>query len=327
MKYTKFGKTGIDISTITFGCWEMGGAQWEFTDDDNNIKAVNKAIELGITSFDTAEAYGNGHSEEVLGKALGSKRKDIFLATKVPNRKLRPDDLKEALEGSLKRLQTDYLDLYYIHWPSFEIPLEDTMGELVRMREKGLIRAIGVSNFGVGLLNKAMELGGIDAIQPEYSLLHRGIEAEVLPWCIKNNVAVMSYSSIAKGILAGVFHILGRGLSEDDFRAPRRLFTKEDMEKEVPIVNLVKKIADDRGVSMSQVAIAWLLQKEGMTSAIVGTQNEKHLLDNVKAVDLTLTDAEEAELDRVSEEVLMQIDGSLGTVAEVASENMRIIAN
>ena len=324
MKYTKLGRTGIEISTITFGCWEMGGAMWEFTDDNNNINAVHKAMELGITSFDTAEGYGNGHSEEVLGKALAGKRKDVFLATKVQNRKLRPDNLREALADSLKRLQTDYLDLYYIHWPSFEIPLEDTIGELVRMKEKGLIRAIGVSNFRADRLCRAMELGGIDAIQTEYSLLHRGVEAEALPWCIKNNVAVMSYSSIAKGILAGVFHIIGRELSEDDFRAPRRLFTKEDMEKEIPIVNLVKKIADARGVSMSQVAIAWLLQKEGMTSAIVGTQNEKHLLDNVKASDLTLTAAEEAELDRVSEEVLMQIDGSLGMIAETPAENMRI---
>ena len=324
MEYVKLGNTDLSVSKITFGCWEMGGTQWEFTNDENNINAVRKALSLGITSFDTAEGYGNGHSEEVLGKALGAERKNIVLATKVSNTHLKPQDLADALKNSLKRLNTDYLDVYYIHWPSFQIPLADTIGAMVKLKEQGLIRAIGLSNFDIGLLTEAMSYGRIDAIQPEYSLLHRAIEAEVLPWCVENNVSVMSYSSIAKGILAGVFHVNGVKLSEDDFRAPRRLFTKEDLEKETPIVNLVKNIAEQKGVSMSQVAIAWLLAKPGMTSAIVGTQNEKHLIDNLKAVDLSLTAQEAAQLDATSAEVLMAIDGGMGTVAQIPSDNVRI---
>ena len=317
MKYVPMGKTGIDVSRITFGCWEMGGAQWEFTDDDNNIQVINKALEMGVTTFDTAEGYGNGHSEEVLGKALEGKRKDLVIATKVAPSHLRAADIRESVTNSLKRLRTDYIDLYYIHWPNPEIPIEETMGEMDKLKKEGLIRAIGASNFRVELLEKASAISRIDAIQPEYSLLHRGIEPEILPWCLKNSVSIMSYSSIAKGILAGVFHINGVQLKDDDFRAPRRLFSKEHFEFEKPIVNLVKEIADAKGVSMSQIAIAWLLGKEGMTSTIVGTQKEKHLLDNLAAIDVTLTADEEVRLDKVSAEVLMNIDGSLGEIAQI----------
>ena len=317
MKYTTFGKTGIEISRITFGCWEMGGTQWEFTDDDNNISVINKALDMGITTFDTAEGYGNGHSEEVLGKALEGKRKDLVIATKVAPSHLRAADIRQSVTDSLKRLRTDYIDLYYIHWPNPEIPIEETMGEMDKLKKEGLIRAIGASNFRVELLEKASAISRIDAIQPEYSLLHRGIESEILPWCIKNSVSVMSYSSIAKGILAGVFHINGVQLKEDDFRAPRRLFTPDHFEKETPIVNLVKEIADAKGATMSQIAIGWLLGKEGMTSTIVGTQKEKHLQDNLGAIDVTLTADEEARLDKVSADVLMSIDGSLGEIAQV----------
>ena len=324
MEYVKLGRTPMEISRITFGCWEMGGAQWEFTDDENNIKAVNKALELGVTSFDTAEAYGNGHSEEVLGKALAGRRSEIVLATKAKPVNLKPDDLRRALQDSLKRLGTDYIDLYYLHWPSFEVPLEDTLNEMAKFKQEGLIRAIGLSNFGPKLLEQAMSITRIDAIQPEYSLLHRGIETEVLPWCIKNDVSVLSYSSIAKGILAGVFHIHGRKLDGDDFRAVRRLFSPEDIAKEAPLVHLVKEIADKNGISMSQVAIAWLLVREGMSSAIVGTQNERHLLDNLKAVGISLPAEDQKALEEMSTKVLMDMDGNLGIVAEVSLDNYRI---
>ena len=317
MKYATIGKTDMQVSRITFGCWEMGGTMWEFTDDQNNINAVHKALDLGITSFDTAEGYGDGHSEEVLGKALGSHRKNIILATKVSPNHLRPADIRSSVISSMKRLGTDYLDIYYIHWPSPELSMEDAMGEMARLKDEGIIRAIGVSNHDIDLLQELSKIGRIDVIQPEYSLLHRGIEPQILPWCLENSVSILSYSSIAKGILAGLFHIKGVKLKDDDFRNPRRLFTPDHMAKEAPLLAVMARIAAEIEVEISQVAIGWLMQKEGMTSAIVGTQSEKHLAENVASLAVSLSNEQMAELDEVSSKVLHEIDGSLGIIAGV----------
>ncbi|MGI5899370.1 MAG: aldo/keto reductase [Christensenellales bacterium] len=317
MRYNQLGKTDMKVSSITFGCWEMGGTMWEFTNDENNINAVRKALDLGINSFDTAEVYGNGHSEEVLGKALGNDRKNVIVATKVAPANLRPKDIRKSAIESLKRLKTDYIDLYYIHWPNAALSMEDAMGEMVRLKEEGLIRSIGASNHDVELLKTISKIGRVDAIQPEYSLLHRGIEPQILPWCLENDVAVLSYSSIAKGLLAGLFHTKGVELKGEDFRAGRRLFTPDHLEKERPLIELVEIISREKGIEMSQLAIAWLLSKRGMTSAIVGTQNVKHLVSNVKAVDISLSDDEMARLDELSAKVLSEIDGSLGEIAVI----------
>jgi aryl-alcohol dehydrogenase-like predicted oxidoreductase len=170
-----------------------------------------------------------------------------------------------------------------------------------------LIRAIGASNFPLPLLKQALELGWIDAIQPEYSLLQRDIEAGLLPFCAENSISVMSYSSIAKGILTGIYHLGGAKVKEDDFRATRRLFLPEHMEKERELIDAMKEIADRMGISMSQLAIAWLLHRKGLTSAIVGTQSEKHLLDNLKAAEVSLSGADITTLEDVSARVLKGI--------------------
>jgi myo-inositol catabolism protein IolS len=317
MRYNQLGKTDIKVSSITFGCWEMGGTMWEFTDDENNINAVRQALDLGINSFDTAEVYGDGHSEEILGKALGSDRKNVIVATKVAPKNLRPKDIRKSAINSLKRLKTDYIDLYYIHWPNADLSMEDAMGEMVRLKDEGLIRAIGASNHDLELLKTISKIGRVEAIQPEYSLLHRGIEPQILPWCLENDVSVLSYSSIAKGILAGLFHVKGVELKGEDFRAGRRLFTPEHLEKERPLIELMDRISQERGMEMSQLAIAWLLNKQGVTSAIVGTQNVKHLMSNVKAVDINLSAEDMTRLDDLSAKVLREIDGSLGEIAVV----------
>ena len=304
MQYIKIGQTDIEISRITFGCWEMGGNQWTIVSDEGNIKAVHTALDHGITAFDTAERYGFGHSEEILGKALEGKRHDVFISTKVARENLRAPDVYKAIEGSLSRLKTDYIDLYYIHWPNPEIDIAETMGALNDLKKQGKIRAIGVSNFGIDLLKQTLELGRIEAIQPEYSLLFRDIDPEIRPWCIENGVSIMSYSSIAQGILTGAFHFGGTRPAPEDFRWRRRLFTDGRLDKETPLVEFMKEMCDKKGCSMSQLAIAWLLQREGLTSAIVGTQSEKHLLDNLGAFDVALTKDDEAELDRISLEVL-----------------------
>lgn len=304
MKYLKLGQTEIEVSRITFGCWELGGGMWEKAEDEINIKAIRTAFENGVTTFDTAEGYGNGHSEEVTGKALQGKRKECIIATKVSKENLKPADLRKAVERSLRKLQTDYIDIYYIHWPNPEIPLAETMPEMNKLREEGLIRAIGVSNFSFAQLQEALNYTRVDLVQLEYSLLQRDIESEILPYCIKYSIGVMSYSSIAKGILTGAFHLGKAKIEEDDFRRTRRLFLPEHLEKETELILLLKEIADAKEATLSQVAINWLLNQKGLTSAIVGTQSEKHLIENIQASGIGLTSAEISDLDRVSRKVI-----------------------
>ncbi len=304
MKYEPLGKTGLKVSRVTFGCWELGGPPWELTSDEGNIRALRMALDNGITSFDAAEGYGGGHSEEIVGKALAGRRGDCVIATKVSPKHLHAKDVRASIQASLKRLATEYVDLYYIHWPNDEIPIEETMSELSRIKDEGLIRAIGASNFSLEQLKKASELGRIDAIQPEYSLLQRDIEQGTLRYCREHSISVLSYSSVAKGVLTGAFHLGEARLKPDDFRAKRRLFLEGQFEKEAELIHLMKEIADTKHATVSQIAIGWLLHQPGLTSAIVGTQKERHLMENVRAVDVELSAADLKRLAATSAKVL-----------------------
>jgi len=308
MKTNVLGKSNLEVSRITFGCWELGGGPWEFTSDDNNIKVIQAAYEMGIKTFDTAEGYGAGHSEEIVGAALEGKRKETVISTKVSRANLAPADVRRSAEASLKRLRTDYIDIYYIHWPSFEIPVSETLSEFNKLKEEGLIRAIGVSNFSLEQLKEAAGHAQIDVIQPEYSLLHRSIEDEIVPYCVKENIGIMSYSSIAKGILTGIFHLNGKKLESDDFRNNRRLFLPEHLAAEKELIDLLKEIADAKNKAVSQVAISWLLHQPALTTAIVGSQSIKHMKENVEADDIVLSAEEINALDTVSRQVIARID-------------------
>lgn len=304
MKYVKLGKSDFKVSAITFGCMELGGGPWEVNSDEDNTRVLQTAFEKGITTFDTAEMYGKGHSEEVLGKALESKRKECIFATKVNKEHLWPADIRTSVEASLKRLRTDYLDVYYVHWPNIEIPLEKTISEFNKLKNEGIIRAIGVSNFSLEQLKEAMEYAHIDLIQPEYNLLQRDIENGIMEYCYDNSISICSYNSIAKGILTGKFHLGGAIIQDDDFRRHKRLFLPEHLEKEMDIILLLKEIADAKGCTLSQVAISWLFYQKGFTSAIVGTQSEKHLLNNIKAIEIELSQREVERLNQVSLEII-----------------------
>jgi myo-inositol catabolism protein IolS len=304
MDYQKLGKTDFSVSRIVYGCWELGGKPWKFKDDENSVHVLRTAYENRITTFDTAEGYGDGHSEEVLGRAVKEIRKDCIIATKVSPNHLRPQDVRTSIEGSLKRLGTDYVDIYYIHWPNNEIPLEDTISEFNKLKREGLIRAIGVSNFSLEQVKQGLKYGDIDVIQPEYSLLQRDIEKGLLQFCRENSISVLSYSSIAKGILTGAFHLYNAVIKEDDFRSTRRLFLPEHLEKEKELIYAMKEIADKKVITLSQLAISWLLHQEGLTGAIVGTQEEKHLIDNIKSLEVALTDDEIQKLGSISSKVL-----------------------
>jgi myo-inositol catabolism protein IolS len=307
MDYKKLGKTDFSVSRIVYGCWELGGKPWKFKNDENSIHVLRAAFENGITTFDTAEGYGDGHSEEVLGAALKGIRKNCIIATKVSPNHLKPQDVRASIEGSLKRLGTDYIDIYYIHWPNKEIPVEETMSEFNKLKKEGLIRAIGVSNFSLEQVKEGLEFGDIDVIQPEYSLLQRDIENGLLQFCRDNSISVLSYSSVAKGILTGAFHLYNAVIKEDDFRSTRRLFLPEHLEKEKELIYAMKDIAENKGISLSQLAISWLLHQEGLTGAIVGTQEEKHLIDNIKSLEVELTDDDLKKLGSISSKVLKSL--------------------
>jgi myo-inositol catabolism protein IolS len=312
MQYAKLGRTDMEVSRITYGAMELGGGnafsggstRWELRPEEDNIRLLRQAFDNGVNSFDTAELYGAGRSEFIVGKALADVRKQCVIATKVSAHHLRPREIRTALWQSMFRLNTDYIDLYYIHTPSDEIPIEDSMGELMKLKEEGVIRAIGVSNFSLTQLKKAMEYGRVDAIQPEYHMLQRKIEDDLLGYCVANDISIMSYNSLAKGILTGIFH---KGREVTDFRKERPLFQPENLLKTADLIHLIEEIAADKEASLSQIAIGWLLHQQGLTSAIVGTQNEKHFLENLRAVDIELTAEEVAKLDAASKLALEKL--------------------
>jgi aryl-alcohol dehydrogenase-like predicted oxidoreductase len=231
------------------------------------------------------------------------------VATKVSPEHLRARDVRASITASLKRLGTGYVDLYYIHWPNKDIPLEETMQEMSRLKKEGLIRAIGVSNFTLPLLKEALAIDRVEAVQNEWSLLHRTIEQDLEAFCMEQQISIMSYSSIAKGILTGAFHFGGLTLKENDFRTPRRLFQADHLRKEQPLLDAMKEIAGNNHILLSQLAISWLLHKKSLCSAIVGTQNEKHLMENIQALEVSLKDEDITKLDVISAGVLAEIDG------------------
>ena len=309
MKYCKLGKTDISISRVTHGCMELGGGRWKTLDKESNSALLKTALENGITTFDTAEGYGAGASELIVGEALKDRRKDCVIATKVLPANLRAADVRKAAEGSLKRLQTDYIDLLYVHWPNAGIPISETLGEFIKLKEEGKIRAIGVSNFSLEQLKEAMEITHIDALQPEYNLLQRKIEDGLLSYCADNQISVLSYNSIAKGILSGVFHFNGVKLDAEDFRNEKPLFFPENLETEKPLMNSLKAVAQVHNGTISQIAAAWVLAQRGMSSAIIGTQNPRHFVENIHSVDIELTQEEIDVLNKTSSEVIGKLIG------------------
>ena len=231
-----------------------------------------------------------------------------MIATKVRPEMLRAADVRASVKGSLQRLNTDYIDILYVHWPNDGIPLSETMGAFNELKQEGIIRAIGVSNFSLEQLSTACKYAEIDLLQMEYSLLKRDIEKEIVPFCLENGIGITSYSTNAKGILAGRFHHGGK-LAEGDFRTGRRLFKPEHLEFERRLIECMTQIAEDHGATLAQIALNWTLKQPAVVSAIFGTQSEAHLMENLGATQLELSRDQLDRLTEVSNEVLRDIDG------------------
>ncbi|MGD8702096.1 MAG: aldo/keto reductase, partial [Desulfosarcina sp.] len=268
MQSRQLGRTDIHLSPIIMGTWQTGKSMWTGIDDAESEKAIRAAMDAGITSFDTAEVYGNGHSEKILGKAIGNQRSKVEILSKVFSNHLKYDQVMAACDRSLNNLGTDYIDLYQIHWPpgSFgakPVPLEETMQALTDLKKQGKIRAIGVSNFSFDQLEAASRLGSVESLQPPYSLFWRHVEVDTLKWCRDNRVTLLAYSPLAQGLLTGKFgpdHQFDKG----DHRSSNRLFHPDVYSQVQQALDALGPIAQQKGVSMAQLALAWVIAKPGV---------------------------------------------------------------
>jgi aryl-alcohol dehydrogenase-like predicted oxidoreductase len=304
MKTRTLGKNGPTITVIGFGAWAIGGS-WEFgwgpVDDQESIKTIHRALDLGINWIDTAAVYGLGHSEEVVGRALQGIRTKIFLATKcgmvwddkgVVTKNLRPQSIRKEVEDSLRRLQTDYIDLYQFHWPDPETPVEDSWTTMAQLQKEGKVRFIGVCNFSVAELKRCMAIAPVQSLQPPYNMLRRDVEQELLPYCGKYGIGVVAYSPMASGLLTGKFDI--DKLAADDWRRKSRQFDMANREKVRNLLDRLKPIADRKGIRVGELAVAWVLRNEIVTSAIVGARKTWQIeeIAGASKVELSASDIE-----------------------------------
>ncbi|KMQ50220.1 aldo/keto reductase [Chitinispirillum alkaliphilum] len=263
------------------GCWAFGGKDWGYQDPKVSLRTIKSAFDNGITLFDTAQSYGNGLSEQLLGKALKHVRDRVFISTKAAYRP--SGSIRKAVEKSLRRLKTDYIDLFYIHWPRTGADLADCMEGLMRVKEEGKIGKIGVSNFSVNQMKEVMQAGHIDTHQLCYNLLWRREEKEVIPFCSAHGIGVVTYSTLAQGILTGKFT---RDLSFEtgDHRKSTLFFEPDFWPVTCNCVDQLRSLSDDSKRPLLQIAIQWVMQKKFISSALVGARNENQVYDLVQTV-------------------------------------------
>ena len=302
MEKRKIGTTDVEVSAIALGCWPMGGDYWGGTDDDESIRTIHKALDLGINFLDTAPAYGRGHSEEVVGRALEGRRADVVISTKASGGGHSLEQLREKLAASLERLRTDYVDVYFIHWPSRQEPLGKTLDALEQLRSEGLIRVIGVSNFDVPMLQMASKYGTIDILQPPYNFIWRFVEEDILPYCVEHNIGTSTYSSLAQGMLAGVIR-LNTGYRGGDMRPRSVLWKPENLGKCLYTIERLRPIAKDLGVTLAQLSLRWLVSQTGVTTALVGARTVDEIAENAGAFGWDLPGDTMAEMQQITDEL------------------------
>jgi len=282
METRSLGTSDIKITPILMGTWQAGKAGWVGVEDEETIKAIRQAYEVGITTVDTAEVYGKGYSEQIVGKALSDVRDKVVYASKVFADHLQYNQVIAACDRSLTNLNTDYIDLYQIHWPSGAfgseaVPISETMSALNKLKEQGKIRTIGVSNFSRTQLEEASQYGRIDSLQPPYSLFWRQIEQDAMPYCIENNISILAYSSLAQGLLTGKF-ALDHQFAPGDIRLKNKLFQGEDYQRAQTALEQLRPLAQKYNCSLAQLSLAWLIAQP-QTCAIAGARNATQVAD------------------------------------------------
>ncbi len=307
---TQLGSTGMEITRAGFGGWAIGGGGWEFgwgpQDDEQSIAAIHRTLDLGVNWIDTAAGYGFGRSEEVVGRALEGVDQRPYVFTKAslvegPGRRvihnLTRDSIWREAEASLKRLRADAMDLYQIHWPNPEPGIEEGWTALAELKEQGLVRHIGVSNFSVAQLRRIGAIAPVETLQPPYSLIDRGAEAELLPYCDEAGIGVIVYSPMASGLLTGAMTAERiAGLPDDDWRKRDARFTEPQLSRHLALVGRLAAVAGRHGTTPGAVAVAWTLRNPAVDGAIVGLRRPDQASLITAAASLTLSDAEIREI-------------------------------
>ena len=307
----QLGNSDLQLTPIGYGAWAIGGGNWEFAwgaqDDDESVRTIERALDAGINWIDTAAIYGLGHSEEVVAKALGKSGKKPYIFTKCSMRwdadrkiyrSLKAASLQEELENSLRRLKVEVIDLYQIHWPDPEGEIEEAWETLARFQKQGKVRYIGVSNFNVEQMKRVQKIAPITSLQPPYSLVNRGVEAEILPFCEANHIGVINYSPMASGLLSGKMTAERIAkMPADDWRRKSANFNEPKLSRNLKLVELLREIGKAHGVEPGVVAIAWTLRKPAVTAAIVGARRPDQVDGILPAATFRLNEAELARID------------------------------
>ncbi len=320
MNTRTLGKSEINIPPVMFGAWAVGGWMWGGNDQTDSINAIRASIDAGVNAIDTAAIYGMGDSEKLVALALeGRSRDSVIIATKcgmrwdseegtdpwaqknndgkdlIVRKNSKPASIAFECEQSLKRLQTDYIDLYQIHWPDKSTPVEESMAAMEKLRTAGKIRAIGVSNYDAEWMQKAMTVSTLASDQPQYNLLDRNIEKSVLPFCREQQIGLICYSPMARGLLTGKVGP-DRTFAEGDHRAGQKLFSVDNRSRVLTALESVRPIAEKHGATFSQLAINWVMNQPGITAAIVGARNAEQATSNAQAMRFTLSVDEMAQV-------------------------------
>lgn len=316
MRTRQLGNTDMQITPIGFGTWALGGGNWSDgwgpQDDQQSIAAIQRALDLGINWIDTAAVYGLGHAEEIVAQALKDRSERPYIFTKCSlvwddngkvTSNLTARSIRRELENSLRRLQTDVIDLYQIHWPNPDPDIEEAWTTMAELKAEGKVRYIGVSNFDVQQMRRAMRIAPISSLQPPYSLIKRGIEEAILPFCIEHDIGVIVYSPMASGLLSGTMTKRKiANLPENDWRRNDAEFQEPRLSRNLALVEKLNDIGFMHNRTAGEVAIAWTLQHPGVTGAIVGARNPSQVDGIIGAAEFRLTSSEYNEIEEFVKE-------------------------
>jgi len=316
METRVLGNSNLQITRIGVGAWAMGGGGWTWSwgpqEDEESIAAIKQALDLGINWIDTAAVYGLGHSEEVVARALKGRSNRPHIFTKCERvwdergkigGSLKAESIRRECEASLRRLQMDVIDLYQIHWPEPDADIEEGWTEMARLREEGKVRFIGVSNFSVQQMKRAMKIAPITSLQPPYSLVAREVEEDILPFCMRNDIGVIVYSPMYSGLLAGAMTRQRiANFAPDDWRRRDQNFQEPNLSRNLRLVEVLREVGKRHGRTPGEVAIAWTLHNQAVTGAIVGVRSPEQVRGIIGATQFRLNDKEVMEIEDALEQ-------------------------